>query len=173
MSRQTIGILVLFLLSLSSSILQIVLPREFVAYRKYISYQALVSYKHAKHPFYGVISQNCARNLISTFLLRVENVWELTSGYLVRNYWHVSRGSITPSMIWLILLSKTCIVGKQRLQQYVKKQYRNDGAMGQHTFDFHQKSMENWVGTKNLVFFTGYNAATLYWNLQKRSLYCR
>ena len=34
-------------------------------------------------------------------------------------------------------------------------------------------SVESWVGTNNLIFCSGYNTPTLFWNLQKRSLLCR
>ena len=33
--------------------------------------------------------------------------------------------------------------------------------------------VESWVGTNNLIFCSGYNTPTLFWNLQKRSLICR
>ena len=34
-------------------------------------------------------------------------------------------------------------------------------------------SVESWVGKNNLIFCSGYNTPTLFWNLQKRSLMCR
>ena len=39
------------------------------------------------------------------------------------------------------------------------------------TFDCHWKGMESWVGAK--VFYSDYNVATVYLNLQMRSLVCR
>jgi len=36
-----------------------------------------------------------------------------------------------------------------------------------------EKSMASWVGMKNVVFCSSYNAPTLYLNLLKRSLACR
>jgi hypothetical protein len=32
--------------------------------------------------------------------------------------------------------------------------------------------MESWVGSKHVVFCSGYNASTHFWNLQRRSLTC-
>ena len=48
-----------------------------------------------------------------------------------------------------------------------------DGSTGSTTFEYHWKGMESWIGTKHVVFCSGYNEPTLFLNLQKRSLACR
>jgi hypothetical protein len=42
-----------------------------------------------------------------------------------------------------------------------------DGSTRWTTFYYHQKSMESWVGTKNLVFCNGWHTPTLFQNLQE------
>lgn len=51
--------------------------------------------------------------------------------------------------------------------------WNSDETIGETTFDCHCKSMDSWEGIKKLVFCSGYNAPSLYRNMQKRSLTCK
>ena len=53
--------------------------------------------------------------------------------------------------------------------------HRNEGrgvSVMSTSFDCHWKSKESWVGTKNLVFCSGYIESALFQNEQKRYLMC-
>jgi hypothetical protein len=67
------------------------------------------------------------------------------------------------------MVIENCILQEQYL---VSKQFCGKKAGATLIY---QKSIESCVGTKNLVFCSGYNvnAPTLFLNLQKRSLVCR
>ena len=54
----------------------------------------------------------------------------------------------------------------------IQKLYRNEGRDGSTNVNCHWKSIECWVGTKNLDVCCGYNTPTLFRNLQKKSLVC-
>ena len=59
-----------------------------------------------------------------------------------------------------------------KLIKTIQKNKRR-GSTASTNFDCHWKSLESWVGSKNLIFCSGYSTLTLFRNLQKKSLPCR